>query len=174
MPQENERIIEDLKSVIVSLRDDLNKVKVQTGELIAARQQIAEIDRALRGHDGQRGLMERFGLIEQSLELLVKTQIPALLETIRTGSKNDIEICRANQQLEHERIKSDLERLRNEYQMFVTQSALERGREEKEHSKFGGRDWWRENTSGIIIAVITALVILFGSGMVQKILSTIP
>lgn len=171
---ENNPIIEDLKSIIVALRDDLNKVKVQTGELVMARQQIAEIDRALRGHDGQRGLMERFSLIEQSLETLVKMQLPALLEALKTSAKTDLEFCRANRMMEHETIKTDLEKLRMEYLLFVAQNGKEKEKEFKEQAKFGGREWWQSHTSSIVIAVITALIVLFGSGVVEKIVNAVP
>ena len=173
MAEESQQIIAELKSVIVALRDDLTRVKVQTGELVAAREQIAQIDRALRGHDGQRGLMERFSLLELSMETLIKTQIPALLEVIKTNTKTDIDLHTSKSQLEYERLKTDIERLRTDYQVYVTQVGKDQVREAREQTKFGGRDWFRDNASGLVIAVVTALVMLTLSGVVQQIVSRI-
>jgi len=171
-PTSQNQIIIDLKSVVTSLKDDLNKVKVQTGELVSARQQIAEIDRALRGHDGQRGLMERFGLIEQAMDHLIKIQIPALVDVVKTSAKTELEIHQAQQALEYERIKTDIDKLRLDYQIYVTQTGKEQEKEAKEETGFGGREWFRQNAAGILIAVITALVMIAASGIVNRIVET--
>jgi len=172
-PTSQNQIILDLKAVVTSLKDDLNKVKVQTGELVSARQQIAEIDRALRGHDGQRGLMERFGLIEQAMDHLIKIQIPALVDVVKTSAKTELEIHQAQQALEYERIKTDIDKLRLDYQVYVAQAGKEQEKENKEEAGFGGREWFRQNAAGILIAVITALVMIAATGIINRIAETV-
>ena len=154
---------DSLVSLLHSIRDEVGRMKISTGELQSVREQITAIDRAMRGYNGGKGLVERVSLVEQSIDHLTKTQLPEILAEIRETLKSanstggNLQQCQLSHQSLMSTLKAELNILRAEYQTHVDAEKKESSQEEKENKRFGGREWWQENASSLLIAIVTAL-----------------
>ncbi len=155
---------EQLQTFLSDLSETIKRVKAQTGELKDTRDQIVAIDRALRGHDAEPGLIGRFVLLERSLTNLVEKQVPEMLVKIGASvqqvneARDNLQACQLHHDLSTTEVKNDLARLRAEYQAHLDAEKKEQDREEKEEAKFGGREWFRANASAILVSVFTLIV----------------
>ncbi len=155
---------DQLQKFLHELSDTIGRVKIQTGELAQTKNQINELYRDLRGHDVEPGLIGRFVILERSLTDLVKEQIPKMLAAINTSvsqvneAKNMLQTCQLHHDVDTQQVRGEIERLRAEYQAHLDAEKKEQEKEEKEEAKFGGREWFRQNASGLIMSAITTLV----------------
>src|SRR3990172_8305885 len=165
---------EQLRQYLFEITETIKRIKVQTGELADTRDQIRQIDRSLRGFNGEMGLLARFVILEQSMTGMIKEQIPEMLEDITSAvkeivaSRNELNTCKLHHDVDTQTAKAELDRLRREDQAHIDSEA-------KEEGKFGGRDWFRENASTLFMSAVTlilnALVMYF---IVSRLIPPIP
>jgi hypothetical protein len=155
---------EQLQTFLAELNISIQRVKVQTGELKETREQIVTIDHALRGYNGEPGLIGRFLILEKSLINLVEKQIPGMLETIYGAvksvddAKDNLQMCQLRHESNTQQLKTELTGLRNEYLVHLDSERKERERENKEEEKFAGREWFRTNASGLLMDTVKMLI----------------
>jgi hypothetical protein len=155
---------EQLQTFLAELNISIQRVKVQTGELKETREQIVTIDRALRGHNGEPGLIGRFIGLEKSLTNLVEKQIPEMLITIHGAvksvddAKDQLQVCQLHHEAKTQHVSGEIARLRDDYLKHLEDERKERERENKEEEKFGGREWFRANASALFIGMVTLVI----------------
>jgi hypothetical protein len=171
---------EQLERFLSELNTSIQRVKVQTGELAATREQISTIDRALRGHNGEPGLIGRFIYLEKSLTRLVDEQVPDMLATIGASvkavddAKSNLQACQLHHELNTQQVRNELARLRDEYLKHLEEEKKAKETETKEEAKFGGREWFREHASDILVGVVkTAITVLITAAVTALVVSRV-
>ncbi len=158
---------EDMLGLFNDFKDEVKRFKVQTGELGTVRGEIGKINDALRGSNGDMGLIGRFGFFEKQLSVLLDQRLPEILEAVNAANERaeaaerGLDQCRSHHDLEALRLENEIKQLRLDYQAHETRQKeaqeKEEKSEEKDSARFGGAEWWRQNAASILISVITAL-----------------
>jgi uncharacterized membrane protein YccC len=88
--------------------------------------------------------------LHDKLNVLVDRQLPDMLHAVQSA----VEMAgKAGTEMQQCRIHHDAElaRLRSEFEQHLKQ-------EEKEEKRFGGREWFQENASSILLSAITLVI----------------
>lgn len=163
------------EQLVADLTEAIKRAKAQTGDLDNAKKQIDGIDRALRGSNGEKGLFTRIELMEEALTRLAREQIPEVLEAVKcviadVGSvRNEVGVVKgdlAAHKVQTENaigalrthVDNSISDLRKDYEDHLKDEEEADKREQNDKAKFGGAEWFRQNASAILVAVIQLII----------------
>lgn len=159
--------------------------KVQTGILDSTREQISSIERTLRGHNGDIGLVAKVDSLAEKLEALVEKHLPKMIADLTASRRSDFERFAANNELELLRMTQESIKQRSELKEDIAEQTTELKieldklrREYDDHKKieneqstsFGGWKWFRDKFFETpLLLIITVILTIITSSIVSVI-----